>query len=600
MIDLRSQTPKGRRARESILVAAEALLVERGFHGASMRDVAGAANLPLATVVYHFARKEQLYAAVLEAIGTELTERLDALDRLLGTTDDRKTAGQRVEAFARLLVGWMRERPGRVQLLLRELLDNPLRVLRATRLPLAPFLERATAIVAAGQHHRWLDPQPPELAVLHLVGALSYVVAARPTVDRIVGRVRARELAATYEVEAIALARRVLAFAGARAVKHDLQVQLAKRVLAHVAQRTTDSDGIPTELPVSAYVDDARYRRERQTLFGELPLPIGHVSQIPNPGDFFTHDATGTPLLVTRGDDGRVRALINVCRHRGTRVASECGSAKSFVCPYHAWTYGRDGALLGIPHERGFVAAGALDKSKRGLAELPIAEVAGMLFLRPVDEWLGALADDLAGFGLATSHVYRPQRQERRLSWKLAIDVFLETYHLRPTHRDSIYPMFFDNLGLVDRVGPHLRNVFPKRSIRELAGIPERDWQLRKHANVLFHLFPNTLVLVEPDHAAVLHLWPTGPATCLLTSYMLLPEAPTTDRARAYWDANDTILMNAVGEDFAMGESIQAGLASGANREVIFGAFEHALAHFHAQIAIRTSAGSADSVRVSR
>jgi phenylpropionate dioxygenase-like ring-hydroxylating dioxygenase large terminal subunit len=175
-------------------------------------------------------------------------------------------------------------------------------------------------------------------------------------------------------------------------------------------------------------------------------------------------------------------------------------------------------------------------------------------------------------------------RQERALSWKLAIDVFLEAYHLRPTHRDSIYTMFFDNLGLVDRVGPHLRNVFPKRTIRELAGVPENEWRIRQHANVLFHLFPNTLVLVEPDHAAVLHLWPTGPGTCLLTSYMLVPEEPKTDKARAYWDANDRILLNAIAEDFAMGESIQRGLASGANSEVVFGAFEHALAHFHAQI----------------
>jgi phenylpropionate dioxygenase-like ring-hydroxylating dioxygenase large terminal subunit len=368
-------------------------------------------------------------------------------------------------------------------------------------------------------------------------------------------------------------------------MNHELQVRLVRRVLEHVEHRTTDTDAAPTLHPVAAYADAARLEREQARLFGHLPLAIGHVSQLRAPGDFFTHDATGTPLLVTRDDDGRPRALINVCRHRGTRLESApCGSAKTFVCPYHAWTYGRDGTLLGIPHERGFVATGALDKRTRGLAEVPLAESAGLLFVRPRADWLGELAGDLAGFGLATSHVYRAQQQVRALSWKLAIDVFLEAYHLRPTHRDSIYPLFFDNLGLVDRVGPHLRNVFPKRTIRELAALPEHAWQLRKHANVLFHVFPNTLVLVEPDHAAVLHLWPTGPGSCLLTSYMLVPEEPTTDKARAYWDANDRILMNAIGEDFAMGESIQRGLASGANTDVVFGAFEHALAHFHAQI----------------
>jgi phenylpropionate dioxygenase-like ring-hydroxylating dioxygenase large terminal subunit len=375
-------------------------------------------------------------------------------------------------------------------------------------------------------------------------------------------------------------------------MNHELQVSLAKRVLAHLERRSTDTADLPSQQPVSAYTDPARFERERARLFRDLPLAIGHVSQVAAPGDFFTHDATGVPLLVTRDDDNTLRAFLNVCRHRGTRLEpAACGSRKAFVCPYHAWTYGRGGALLGLPHERGFIAAGALDRSKRGLAEVPIGEAAGLIFVRPgggapidAGAWLGPITDDLVGFDLATSSVHAPFRTDKALSWKLAIDVFLEAYHLRPTHRDSIYSMFFDNVGLVDPIGPHLRNVFPKRTIRELPSTPEADWRLRRHANVLFHLFPNTLILVEPDHAAVLHLWPTGPGTCLLTSYMLVPEPPATDKARAYWDANDRVLMNAVAEDFAMGESIQRGLSSGANSEVLFGAFEHALTHFHAQI----------------
>ena len=162
--------------------------------------------------------------------------------------------------------------------------------------------------------------------------------------------------------------------------------------------------------------------------------------------------------------------------------------------------------------------------------------------------------------------------------------MFLETYHLRPVHKDSIYPLFFDNIGIVDPIGPHLRNIFPKRSIKDLVAQPRDAWILRKHANVLYHLFPNTLILVEPDHCAVLTLWPQGPARTLLTSFTLVPEAPASEKAREYWDANNQILYGATAEDFTMGESIQTGLASGANREVVFGAFEHALAHFHRQV----------------
>lgn len=186
MIDLRSHTPKGQRAKSRILAAAEQLLVTNGFHGTSVRDIAGAAGLPLATVVYHFARKEQVYAALLATIADELMADL---------ADVRDADG-----FVVALAGWTRRHPARVVLLLRELLDNPPRVARASQFPLAAFLERATALLAPVS-------ACPELAVLHVVGAASYVVAAWPTVARIVGRDRARELAARHDSALIAFAR---------------------------------------------------------------------------------------------------------------------------------------------------------------------------------------------------------------------------------------------------------------------------------------------------------------------------------------------------------------------------------------------------------
>lgn len=380
-------------------------------------------------------------------------------------------------------------------------------------------------------------------------------------------------------------------------MQHEIQTRLVKRILAHVEARTTDREEGPSTLPIEAYADAARLDRETETLFRALPLPVAHASALAAPGDFVTHDDAGVPLLVVRGDDGEVAAFVNVCRHRGTRVeGAPCGSKKAFVCPYHAWSYGRDGRLLGVPHESGFVG---VDRAARGLVRVPAAIAAGLVWVRPspvgpgesatldVGAWLGPLAADLDGFGVATSHVYAPRTVSRAMSWKLAIDIFLEAYHLRPTHKDSIYGMFFDNLGIIEAFGPHLRNVFPKRSIRELASRPEAEWELRKHANILYFLFPSTLVLVQPDHAAVVTAWPDGPTRSRLASYTLVPEPPVTEKARAYWDANNAVLYGATDEDFAMGESIQRGVASGANREVVFGAFEHGLRHFHAEIARR-------------
>jgi phenylpropionate dioxygenase-like ring-hydroxylating dioxygenase large terminal subunit len=363
-------------------------------------------------------------------------------------------------------------------------------------------------------------------------------------------------------------------------MNQSLQEALVRRVLAHLDARTTDRDAAASQLPVAVYLDDS------PAAFRQRPVAIAHASQLAEPGAFVTHDLSGVPLLVARGDDHVIRAFKNVCRHRGTRVEqASCGIAKAFVCPYHAWSYARDGRLLGVPHPDGFGELPA------GLAEVPVAVIAGLVFVQldggRIDAaYLGPIANDLASFGLARGHVHDARLVTRELSWKLAIDIFLEAYHLRPTHKDSIYRLFFDNVALVDRVGPHLRNVFPKRTIRELAQQPPSQWELRRHANVLFHVFPNTLILVEPDHAAVLHLWPAGAGRVQLQSYTIVPEPPLTDKARAYWAANNAILYGAIDEDFAMGESIQRGLASGANTHVTFAAFEHALAHFHAQLAL--------------
>ena len=215
----RSHTPKGRQTRDRIVSVAEALLAERGFHGTSMRDIAAAADLPLASTIYHFAKKEQLYKEVLDGIAAELMHELDLAigpARIKGDLVERFVAP--VDALALALVRWTLRYPARVCLLLRELLDNPTRVARAARLPLGPFLERASAMVTSGVRAGVLEVRTPETAVLHVVGGLHYVVAARPTVARIVGAARAKKIESQYEREAIAFARHTLGVPAAYAL----------------------------------------------------------------------------------------------------------------------------------------------------------------------------------------------------------------------------------------------------------------------------------------------------------------------------------------------------------------------------------------------
>ena len=113
----------------------------------------------------------------------------------------------------------------------------------------------------------------------------------------------------------------------------------------------------------------------------ERPALVAHVGQVPEAGSFVTADAAGAPLLVIRQDDGSVRAVANVCRHRGARVETEpAGRRKMFACPYHRWCYTRTGALRSIPFEDGFAGAGRADL---GLVEHPSALTGNLVWVVP-------------------------------------------------------------------------------------------------------------------------------------------------------------------------------------------------------------------------
>jgi phenylpropionate dioxygenase-like ring-hydroxylating dioxygenase large terminal subunit len=115
---------------------------------------------------------------------------------------------------------------------------------------------------------------------------------------------------------------------------HATAAALVRRVLDHLERGTTDMMPRGTTRPVTFYTDPAQFAQER-TLFRRLPITIGYSADVAKPGDFVTHDLSGVPLVALRGRDGTLRAFINACRHRGTRVEWEASGKgkRAFVCP---------------------------------------------------------------------------------------------------------------------------------------------------------------------------------------------------------------------------------------------------------------------------
>ena len=347
--------------------------------------------------------------------------------------------------------------------------------------------------------------------------------------------------------------------------------------------------GAPSTSPVARYRDPSRHMREVSAL-RRLPHAVAPASRLASPGDWLSTRLLDVPVLVTRGDDGVLRAFINVCRHRGALVApiEACGAARSrFVCPYHSWTYDGRGCLVGRPHEADFPHA---PREQRSLVPLPVVVRCGLVWVVPEAiesfpwaEHFGPLGEELEALGYDAAVMSPHDRRFVQASnWKLVLDANLESYHFQYAHRATIAHLFHDNLVQQKSFGRHQRIVLPKRSIVDAAGTTgatsAASWeQLGRHSNVIYFFFPSTFLLWEGDHANVFNVTPETIASCTTASWMLVPAAQHARRERrVHGELNWRMFWDAIGEDFALAASMQAGLASGANAALTFGTSEFA------------------------
>ncbi|HVN45149.1 MAG TPA: aromatic ring-hydroxylating dioxygenase subunit alpha [Steroidobacteraceae bacterium] len=188
------------------------------------------------------------------------------------------------------------------------------------------------------------------------------------------------------------------------------------------------------------YCDPELFEQEVQRLLLRHWHCVGHESQVRAPGDFFTTSFCGEPLLVVRGQDQEVRALLNVCRHRGSRVCTqESGHARGgvFVCPYHAWSYGLDGRLRAARH-----MPDDFERAGFALKTLHTRVIEGLIFVSFAAAPLGlehveaALAGSARLYGWAQAKVAHRETYPVRANWKLAVENYMECYHCGPAHEE--------------------------------------------------------------------------------------------------------------------------------------------------------------------
>ncbi len=354
---------------------------------------------------------------------------------------------------------------------------------------------------------------------------------------------------------------------------------LVQRIFDHIDNQTTDLAATTWREPVEHYRSEDRLAAELALVLRRYPTPFCPSAALRETGSYVARDAAGTPLLAVRGGDGRVRAFRNACRHRGTQLADGSGCEKAFVCRYHGWTYGLDGSLRHVPHEYGFPG---LDRNTRGLVPVKTVEGRGMVWVTQDTPALNEpCMDELPQVLAATQQLLAANEAELGANWKIVVEGFLEGYHIRSTHRETFYPIQFDNLNVIETFGRNSRIAFPYRRINKLRVLPPAQRSANGMLTYVYHLFPNVMLATFPHSVFMVVLEPLAVDRTKILTYVLSDRREhEVDRHDARKRSQDFLLAGTV-EDNAMALAIQRSLASGANEFFEFGRFEGAIGHFH-------------------
>ncbi len=326
---------------------------------------------------------------------------------------------------------------------------------------------------------------------------------------------------------------------------------------------------------------------------------VCHVNQLSEPGAYATLELTHDPILVIRDRDGALRAFHNVCRHRGTRLLDGAGTCRARIaCPYHGWTYGLDGRLLGVPAERTFPG---LDKSALSLKPVELEVLEGLVFIRVIGG--GPSLREIWGDYSALLRPYRvtemipagPISSERwRGNWKVIVDNNLENYHIPVGHPG--YHRLLDNQmgGFMNAHG-----IAGSRSV--LKQKPSENWVERMYQKLapealrgvvdeetarswlFFSMPPNTGINLYPDSMDVFQMLPLEPATSLVR-YSVLARPGEGRPMRLLRYLNQRINRQVSAEDRWLSERVQSTIASQGYEPGPLSSYEGALVDFHDRI----------------
>lgn len=279
------------------------------------------------------------------------------------------------------------------------------------------------------------------------------------------------------------------------------------------------------------YTDPTVAEREQRLIFDRAWQLVGHVTDLPNPGSRIVGTVGRKEVVAVRTEDGDIRAHLNTCRHRGTRLVAGPGEEKALRCPYHGWTYHLDGTLVGAPENR---TIPCLDKTKLSLFSARVEVFCGLIFvnldrnaepLTPQLEGVRPLLERYLGgemepFGTHRIHLPDPQFTQKS-NWKVAVDNYLEGYHVPVAHPGLMRLLDYKRYSvqtapaytayeapLREKASDNTVERLYQRLVRPMPGLDLTQGDERIFRYIA--IYPNTVIDLYPDHVLIWKMTPLG------------------------------------------------------------------------------------------
>ena len=329
-------------------------------------------------------------------------------------------------------------------------------------------------------------------------------------------------------------------------------------------------------LPQKYFVSPEVFADEQKQIFENQWLLVGHQSQIPNAGDYIVQEVNGESLIVIRDKSGEIHGFFNTCRHRGSRlIENERGHCAAIQCPYHAWTYGLDGRLVGAPH---MDDVAGFEKADYPLHQVNLGLWEGFIFVNlqnasterdgdSLEEWFAPLNGKFAHWNMSILQPAKRIEYDVRANWKLMFENYSECYHCPGVHPQLQKVSPYDSVENDLTKGPFLGGLM---KINQGAGLTmtgkacalQIDQEQEGKNRVFYYsIFPNMLLSLHPEYVMVHQLWPQSPErTLIVCDWLFHPDAFdrkdfNPEDAIEFWDVTNK-------QDWHVCELSQQGIAS--------------------------------------